>query len=47
MIYLMLFGSGKILFGHLGLGLGMMAAGTIALLVLFWSLNRQGWQSFR
>lgn len=47
MIYLMLFGSGKILFGSIALGSVMLAAGAAALALLFWSLNRQGWNSFR
>lgn len=47
MLYLMLFGSGNVLFGHVQLGCVMLAAGTTALLVLFWSLNRQGWNTFR
>ena len=47
MVYLMLFGSGKILFGTLGLGITMLVAGFAALLLLFWSLNRQGWDAFR
>ncbi len=47
MVYLMLFGSGKILFGSIALGISMVAAGVAALLLLFWSLNRQGWSAFR
>lgn len=47
MLYLMLFGSGKILFGNVPLGSAMLAAGIAALGLLFWSLNRQGWSTFR
>ena len=47
MLYLMLFGGGKILFGNVPLGSAMLAAGFAALGLLFWSLNRQGWSSFR
>lgn len=47
MLYLMLFGSGKILFGSPALGAVMLTAGIAALGLLFWSLNRQGWNSFR
>jgi SSS family solute:Na+ symporter len=47
MVYLMLFGTGKILFGQTVLGIAMLGAGVLALGVLFASLNRQGWQSFK
>ena len=47
MVYLMLFGTGKILFGSMALGVSMLVAGFAALGVLFWSLNRQGWSAFR
>jgi hypothetical protein len=47
MVYLMLFGFGKVLFGHPALGVAMVAAGAALLGTLFWSLNRQGWSSFK
>ena len=47
MVYLMLFGSGKILFGSPGLGVGMLTTGLAMLGLLFWSLDRQGWDAFR
>ncbi len=47
MVYLMLFGLGKILFGSVGLGTAMVFAGLAALYLLFWSLNRQGWSTFK
>jgi Na+/proline symporter len=47
MVYLFLFGFGNIFFMRFALGLGMVAAAIAALCLLFWSLNRQGWQSFR
>ena len=47
MVYLMLFGIGKLLFGHAALGLSMMAASVLALVILFKSLDRQGWSAFR
>lgn len=47
MLYTMLFGVGKVLFGQTALGLGMLAAGVAALLILFASLNRQGWSAFK
>lgn len=47
MLYAMLFGFGHILFGRTALGLAMLTAGLAALGILFWSLNRQGWSSFK
>ena len=47
MVYSMLFGFGKILFGQTALGAAMVAAGLAALGLLFWSLNRQGWSTFK
>jgi Na+/proline symporter len=47
MVYAMLFGFGNVLFGHLALGVAMLAAGVAALGVLFWSLNRRGWSTFK
>ena len=47
MVYSMLFGSGQILFGHVALGAVMLVAGVSALYLLFWSLNRQGWSTFK
>ncbi|HEY4359029.1 MAG TPA: sodium:solute symporter family protein [Acidobacteriaceae bacterium] len=47
MLYLMLFGSGNVLFGRVELGCVMLACGTTTLLLLFWSLNKQGWSTFK
>ena len=47
MVYAMLFGLGDLFFGRIVPGLVLLAAGLGALRLLFWSLNRQGWQSFR
>jgi hypothetical protein len=47
MVYLMLFGFGKVLLGHPELGVAMVATGMALLGTLFWSLNRQGWSSFK
>jgi SSS family solute:Na+ symporter len=47
LVYLMLFGVGNTLFGRTLLGITMMAASVSCLGVLLWSLNRQGWGSFR
>ena len=47
LIYLMLFGVGNVLFSRTALGLAMMAASLACLGLLFWSLNRRGWGSFK
>jgi Na+/proline symporter len=47
LIYLMLFGVGNLLFSRTPLGLVMVAGSLACLGVLFWSLNKQGWGSFR
>ena len=47
MVYSMLFGFGQILFSHVALGVAMLAAGLAALGLLFASLNRQGWSTFK
>jgi Na+/proline symporter len=47
MLYLFLFGSGKILFGSVLTGSVMVAIGMVLLGTLFWSLDRQGWSAFR
>ncbi len=47
LVYLMLFGVGNVLFSRTSLGVSMMAGSLACLAVLFWSLNRQGWGTFR
>ncbi len=44
MIYLALFGIGKIIFGHWQLGLSLLAVSCLAGGFLFWHLGRRGWQ---
>ena len=45
LVYMTLFGVGKVLFGHTGLGLGFLAIAAAAGGVLYWNLNRRGWKS--
>lgn len=45
MIYFALFGTGKIIFGQLGLGLLMLAGALVMLRFLFWDLNRRNWEA--
>jgi hypothetical protein len=47
MVYLMLFGFGNVIFGRTLEGTVMVAVGAALLGMLFWSLNRQGWSSFK
>ncbi len=47
LIYLMLFGVGNVLFSRIVLGVGMMAGSLACLGILFWSLQRRGWGSFK
>ncbi len=43
LVYSMLFGVGDVLFGRLGVGLGLMGFSVACFGLLFWSLNRRGW----
>ncbi len=43
MIYLTLFGIGKIIFGHWGTGLLWLGGAVISGAYLYWDLNRRGW----
>ena len=45
LVYGVLFGVGKLLLGETWLGLGMLAAGLLAGVVIYWDLSRRGWQS--
>jgi len=45
MIYLSLFGIGKVIFGEWILGLAMLAGAAAMLRFLFWDLDRRGWES--
>ncbi len=43
MVYMALFGAGKIIFGQWGVGASYLAAGTAAGAFLYWHLSRRGW----
>ncbi len=45
MIYLSLFGIGKVIFGEWVLGIVMIAGAAAMLRFLFWDLDRRGWES--
>jgi SSS family solute:Na+ symporter len=45
LVYMTLFGIGKILFGHTALGLGLLAIAAVAGAFLYWDLNRRGWKT--
>jgi hypothetical protein len=47
LVYLMLFGVGNTLFGRTALGIFMITGSVSFLALLLWSLNRQGWGSFK
>jgi hypothetical protein len=47
LIYATLFGVGNLLFSRATAGVLMLVYAAVALALLFWSLNRQGWGSFR
>ena len=44
MIYLALFGTGKIIFGETRLGLGLLALATLAGVVVYRDLSRRNWK---
>jgi hypothetical protein len=39
-----LFGTGKIIFGELAIGLGLYAIGAIAAMVIIFDFNKRGWK---
>jgi uncharacterized membrane protein YdjX (TVP38/TMEM64 family) len=43
MVYMTLFGAGKIIFGQWGVGFAYLAAAAAAGAFLFWHLSRRGW----
>jgi len=45
MIYSFLFGAGKIIFGGLGPGLAFLSAGAVFGTVIYFDLNRRGWET--
>src|SRR5262245_4487026 len=44
-IYLTLFGVGKIIFGQVGLGIGLLTVAAAAASTIYWDLNRRGWKT--
>lgn len=47
LVYMFLFGMGKIIFGEYGMGLIFIAIGLIAGSVIFWSFNKMGWEKLK
>ncbi|PYV08063.1 MAG: hypothetical protein DMG07_26865 [Acidobacteria bacterium] len=45
LVYMTLFGVGKVIFGQVGLGLAFLAAAALAGWVIYWDLNRRGWKT--
>jgi Na+/proline symporter len=45
MIYCALFGIGRIIFGELLAGLGLLAVGALCAWFIFWDLGRRGWET--
>lgn len=44
LVYMFLFGTGKIIFGELAIGLGLYAIGAIAAMVIIFDFNKRGWK---
>jgi SSS family solute:Na+ symporter len=47
LVYMFLFGMGKIIFGEIGMGLLFIAIGLIAGSIIFWSFNKMGWEKLK
>ena len=45
LVYMTLFGVGKLIFGHVLLGTGLLVVAVIAGGVIYWDLNRRGWKA--
>jgi hypothetical protein len=45
LIYMTLFGVGKIIFGQTGVGVAFLAVAAVGGGVLYWDLNRRGWKT--
>ena len=46
MVYMALFGIGKLLLGSVPLGLGFLALSVISGYAIYWDLSRRGWETF-
>jgi SSS family solute:Na+ symporter len=46
MIYLTLFGTGKIIFGETRLGIILLVVAAAAGVLVYWDLSRRGWKVF-
>ncbi|HEX2787898.1 MAG TPA: sodium:solute symporter family protein [Ignavibacteria bacterium] len=47
LVYMFLFGMGKIIFGEIGMGLLFIAIGLAAGYVIVWSFNKMGWEKLK
>jgi Na+/proline symporter len=45
LVYCTLFGTGKIIFGHVPVGLGLLVLGALCAYFIFWDLSRRGWET--
>jgi solute:Na+ symporter, SSS family len=45
LVYLTLFGVGKLIFGQTALGVGLLVVAGVAGAVVYWDLNRRGWST--
>jgi Na+/proline symporter len=45
LVYMTLFGVGKIIFGHLMTGLAFLVVAFVAGSIIYWDLNRRGWKT--
>ena len=45
LVYMTLFGVGKLIFGHVLLGSGLLVLALLAGGVIYWDLNRRGWKT--
>jgi SSS family solute:Na+ symporter len=45
MVYCALFGSGKIIFGEVAIGVCLLAVASLAGYLIFWDLSKRGWKS--
>jgi solute:Na+ symporter, SSS family len=45
LVYMTLFGIGKLLFGQLLIGIGLLTFAVIAGSIIYWDLNRRGWRT--